>query len=336
MQSIFRLAGNDEDALTFALGFLLAYDSDFCSKLIRRCGIASTKQLRSGYSIHLQEVTDISFGRRDIVIEAKGTRVVLEAKVGGAEPTADQLIKYGKEESLWNKSVTRAVVALTQVELPTTTFEYVDSVLSKLGIRFYNVRWHQVVELVLDHKPPNDARVLRYLLDEFISFVRGDYHMGYYDAEILIQDPNPLNATIFKEGWMYVSSLRDKKAPLYFALYFTRRGSKSGISMISRVRNSKTLRLVDADDVAEAPTNEHLKRWRKGLSMLRERAKDEGFLRFETRLFFGNYIVNFARLGTHGTSRPVFDNHSPTEYADPYWLSDEPNEGGCPLACHGA
>ena len=45
VQSIFRLIGNDEDALTYALGFLLARDPDFCVKVIRLCGIRVPKHL---------------------------------------------------------------------------------------------------------------------------------------------------------------------------------------------------------------------------------------------------------------------------------------------------
>ena len=41
--------------------------------------------------------------------------------------------------------------------------------------------------------------------------------MGYHDAEILVQDLDPLNVEIFEEGWMYVTNSRDKRAPLYFA-----------------------------------------------------------------------------------------------------------------------
>ena len=36
VQSVFRLAGNDEDALTYALGYLLARDADFCAKLFSK------------------------------------------------------------------------------------------------------------------------------------------------------------------------------------------------------------------------------------------------------------------------------------------------------------
>ena len=59
--------------------------------------------------------------------------------------------------------------------------------------------------------------------------------MGYYDAEVFMcKTCECLNERIFKEGWMYLGTSKDKKAPLYFAPYFTRKGAK-GITMISRV-----------------------------------------------------------------------------------------------------
>ena len=293
VQSIFRLAGNDEDALTFALGFLLAHDPIFCAKLVRRFRLAPHKRFRHDYSIHLQEVSDSRFGRRDIVIEGSRTRIVLEAKIGGVEPTVGQLLKYGAERSLWKQFETRAVVALTQVELSATTKEKVHSKLSDDGIRFFSVQWHQILDLVLGHRPSNDSAVSRYLFDEFIRYIRSDYRMGYYDAEVLIQDLNRLNAEIFKEGWMYVSDLKDKRAPLYFAPYFSREGANSGISMFSRVRDVKTVILAETEDVFEAPTDEHLQRWRGGLSKLRERAENEGFFCREVRLFFLDRPITF-------------------------------------------
>ena len=97
-----------------------------------------------------------------------------------------------------------------------------------MGSAFKNVRWHEVIELVLNHKPSLPTQ--RYhdtSFNEFNRFIRGDYHMGYYDAEIHIQDVNPLNANIFKCGWVYVTSPKDRKAPLYFAPYFTKQGSNT-------------------------------------------------------------------------------------------------------------
>ena len=295
VQSIFRLAGSGEDALTYALGYLLAHDHDFCAELVRRLRVAPRRPLSSGYSVHLQEVTAPGFGRRDIVIQDGAMRIVLEAKIGGAEPTTGQLRKYTDEDNLWKKFKTRGVVALTQVELSAETKEEVRAILSEKAIEFNNVQWHEVVDLVLNYRPSDGSGASRYLFDEFIRYIMRDYRMGYYDAEILIQDVNPLNAKIFKECWMYVTSLKDKKAPLYFAPYFTKQGRESGISMISRVRDTEVVILAEEQDVpVDSPSGKHLERWRHGLAELRKRAKKEGFSHGEVRLFFLDQPITFA------------------------------------------
>ena len=311
VQSIFRLAGSDEDALTFALGFLLAHDPIFCAKLVRRFGVVPRRSVNPDYAIHLQEVTAPGFGRRDIVIQGDGIRVVVEAKIGGAEPSAEQLLKYGAESGLWNQYATRVVVALTQVDLSTAVREKVGSELSKQGIRFSNVQWHEVVSLALSHRPSDDSNVSRYLFDEFIRYIRRDYHMGYYDAEILIQDVNPLNAEIFEEGWMYVTNPKDKKAPLYFAPYLTTQNANPGISMISRVIDAEIAVLADKQDVAgDPPSDDHRQRWYNGLTKLRKRAEAEQFADKEVRLF---YLDRPIAIATPPITKTSFNKAGPSK-----------------------
>lgn len=295
VQSVFRLAGGDEDALTFALGFLLAHDPVFCAKLLKELGVVPRRRFKDGYSVHLQEVTERGFGRRDIAVEGNGTRIVLEAKVGGAEPTVEQLVKYAEESNLWKQYDTRAVVSLTQIELSAATADKVRSELSKLNIHFYAVQWHQIVKFVMSYTPSNDSAILRYIFDEFIRYIRSDYQMGYYDAEILIQDVNLLNAKVFREGWMYVTHPKDKKAPLYFAPYFTtEHGANAGISMFSRVIDTEIIVLANKQDISgNPPSDEHRSRWEDGLAQLRKRARREGFAHGEVRLFYFDRPVTF-------------------------------------------
>ena len=313
VQSVFRLAGSDEDALTSALGFLLAHDRAFCIKLLHLSGIAPRRPLQPDYAIHLQEVTDQRFGRRDIVIESGGMRIVLEAKIGGAVPTAQQLLKYASEDRLWEQFSTRGIVALTQVELPVSIGEEVRSTLSTRNIRFSTIQWYQILELALSHSPSDGLETGRYILHEFIRYIRRDYEMGYYDAEILVQDVNPLNAEIFSEGWMYVTALKDKRAPLYFAPYFTRQGSRTGISMIGRVLDTEIVSLASTEnlgDVTDAPSDEHNQRWSHGLTRLRERAECEGFAHFDIRLFFLDRPVT---LGDTPVTKRNFNDRNPTK-----------------------
>ena len=297
VRSVFRLAGNDEDALTFALGYLLAHDATFCAQLMRQFRIAPPKALNAGYSVYLQEVTNPSYGRRDIVIETDEMRVVFEAKIGGAEPTADQLLKYADEFKLWESHKRRALVALTQVELSETIENDVYAKLSGEGIKFHKIQWHEVIDLVLRYTPSGDSENLKHLFDEFIRYVRSDYDMGYYDAEILIQDVNLLNAKIYEDCWMYVTAPKDKKAPLYFAPYYTQENEHPGLSMVSRVIDIENARLADKEDVLDSldATDVQLERWRDGVARLRKRAKKEGFFCEDVRLFYLDRPVTFRQ-----------------------------------------
>ena len=309
MQSIFRLVGSDEDALTYALGYLVAYDPDFCAKLIRLLGVAPRHRLSTDYSVQLQEVTGQGYGRRDVVIEDNTLRIVLEAKIGSAEPSARQLLMYGAEKKVWSQFRKRAIVALTQVKLAKEISKQVRTRLSQQNIQFNSAQWHDIVGLVLSHDPPDGTEISRYLSDQFIRYVRRDYKMGYYDAEILIQDVNPQNAEIFEEGWMYVTSFKDKKAPLYFAPYFTRQNSASGISKISRVIDVAVGKLSgDQDFGPEPPSPEHGLIWRKGLEALRRRARDEGFAHLDSQLLFLDRPIN---LWTSPITKKGFNQMEP-------------------------
>ena len=266
VQSIFRLAGSNEDALTFGLGFLLAHDPSFCTKVLRRCMDFPPRLLKDGYSVHLQEVTGVGFGRRDIVIQTPNMRVVLEAKIGDAEPTEEQLLKYASEHTLWCKYQRRAIVALTKVEIPETKTQSVRDALHKRNISFYAVQWHEIIDLVLRHKPTDNSQVSRYLFNEFTHYLTKDYEMDYYDAEILIQDVNMENANIYQKGWVYVTAPKDKKAPLYFAPYFTAGNAEPGIKYMSRVLYVRNVKLSDTEPVPDPPSAEHRQAWSEGLS----------------------------------------------------------------------
>ena len=119
--------------------------------------------------------------------------------------------------------------------------------------------------------------------------------MGYYDAEVLIQDTNLLNAKIYEEGWMCVSSSRSKKAPLYFAPYFTAStGANTGISMFSRVLDTEIAVLADKQDIqGNPPSDEQRSRWQDGIARLRKLACEEGFAHKESRLFYLDEPITF-------------------------------------------
>lgn len=290
VQSLFRLVGNDEDALTYGLGFLLAHDSGFCTKLLRSFDQSLPRTFVQSYDVHLQEVPTRGFGRRDIVVTADGIRIVIEAKIGRGVPTAAQLIQYATERPVWEQYKRRYIVALTEVELPPSAQDEFREKLAqlRLGINFKEAQWHNILDLVIHHLPSDASEVSQYLFDEFSRYARRDYHMGYYDAEVLIQDVNPLDAKIYEQGWVYVTAPKDKAAPLYFAPYFTNATDHPGISWISRVLDIQTGKPADLSigkTIAAAPTDEHRQKWTEGLRMVQERVIKENFAHNEVRLF---------------------------------------------------
>ena len=305
VQSLFRLVGRDEDALTYSLGFLLAHDPKFCAKLLRSFDLTLPRGFGGDYSVHLQEITGPGYGRRDIVIAAPGIRLVVEAKIGGSLPAEEQLLKYAAEKELWEPYAHRYIVALTQVEFPATTAREVGAKLDEKGINFRPVQWHNVLEVAIRHRPANSSAVSRYLFDQFARYIRRDYQMGYYDAEVSIQDVNLENEAIYEECWVYVTSLKDKAAPLYFAPYFTKKGGRVGISLVSRVLDIRTGKPAQiAIDESAAPTKEHSRRWAEGLERVIARSKREGWGNGEGRLFCLDRPLPLGKTLTKANFKP--------------------------------
>ena len=111
--------------------------------------------------------------------------------------------------------------------------------------------------------------------------------MKYHDAEVSIQDVNSRNAEIFEKGWTYVTSTGDKSAPLYFAPYFTKENPNSGISMMSRVLHTEVVVLPgDPVPFIDPSKAKHSERWKCGLEMIKERARNEKWKSAERRLLY--------------------------------------------------
>ena len=308
VRSIFRLAGSNEDALTYALGFLLARDPMLCVELVRLCGVKAPQSFKHDYAVHLQEVTDPRYGRRDIVIEAGKVRIVLEAKIGRAEPAAEQFLKYAKDNKKWEGFTTGVVVSLTQGKLSSATQ---DEVVAKLpsGICFSAIQWHQVIELALKHRPTDGSAVSRYLFDEFIRYIRGDYSsMNYYDAEIMIQDMNPYNAKMFEKGWVQLIGFGAKKAPMYFAPYFTQSGKGSPLHFAS-ARGNKRI----AKDLLYAGADVNARNGDNGSTPLHWGIEDPEIVRLLIENGADVQAKNDKGLTPCGVARVILDAPSPEQ-----------------------
>lgn len=305
VQSLFRLVGRDEDALTYGLGFLLAYDPKFCAKLLRSFALSLPQGFGRDYAVHLQEVTGRGYGRRDIVVSAQGIRIVIEAKIGGSLPTEEQLLLYALEKGVWEQYARRHIIALTQVAFPAVAAREVGAKLAAEGVSFRSAQWHEVLDVAIRHRPASASATSRYLFDQFSRYIRRDYQMGYYDAEVSIQDVNLENERIYEECWVYVTSLKDKAAPLYFAPYFTRKSERTGISLVSRVLDIQTGKPTQISiDKSAAPTREHGRRWAEGLARVIARSKREGWANGEGHLFCLDRPLPLGKTLTKANFKP--------------------------------
>ncbi len=120
-----------------------------------------------------------------------------------------------------------------------------------------------------------------------------------YDAEVLIQDVNRVNAEIYGNGHMYVGGAIHMQNPLYFAPYFSQENEKPGLYDVSRVLWVESANIhkngVEKQFArwfkSEPEMREYRERWEKywhkGLQLILQRAKKEKWNpKDENRLYF--------------------------------------------------
>lgn len=323
--NVYRLVGRNEDALTYALGHLMAIDDGFMVEVLKGVGVLEKvqgkqyKAYRDNYTVYLQEQREAGpSGRRDIVIEAggsRGLRVVVEAKIGKGQPDACQLLRYtvgcdcGRHppeaarriQRTWGDHEQKFIVALTRDTLDSEVSRRVLSKLGGSGIELRTAQWHQILTVALDRRRQVQRDTPQSLfLGEFLNFFREHYEMNTYQAEVMVKKDNLLNAkNVYFDGYMYVGGSRDIQSPLYFAPYFTKEcvgklpGIESaGISFISRVVRVRQVRLDALKENPECAADYEIRadryweRWQRGLHAIAERARDEDWKDPSCQLYF--------------------------------------------------
>jgi hypothetical protein len=323
--NVYRLVGRNEDALTYALGHLMAIDDGFMLEVLKGVGVLQKvqgkqyKAYRENYTVCLQEQRDAGpSGRRDIVIEAGGShglRVVVEAKIGKGQPDACQLLRYtvgcdcGRHppeaaeriRRAWGDHEQKVIVALTRDTLDSEVSHRVLSKLGGSGIELRTAQWHQILTVALDQRRRVQGDTPRSLfLGEFVNFFREHYEMNTYQAEVMVKKDNPLHAkNVYFDGYMYAGDPRDIQSPLYFAPYFTKEcvgkvpGIESaGISFISRVIRVRQVRLDALKENPESAADyeiradRHWEHWQRGLYAIAELARDEQWSGPVQQLYF--------------------------------------------------
>lgn len=302
IHSVFALGKRNEDALSYALGYLLAVDPALCADFLKESGVLARRPIRKlhriRYTVRLQQHDNV--GRMDVVVEFGQQSVVIEAKIGAGQPSVGQLVKYSRSRALHKN---KAIVALTRDPLDSKTRSETAAKLRERGIRLHELQWHHILEMVQRRlRDGTDTPEQELLARHFIRFFKEDYDMRYYDVEVFVQDVNLENEAIFENGWAYVNSSHAHGAPLYFAPYFTGGCAKPGVRRAARV-----LHVEPVDDLYERALVDRIRRyfvglqedarfadnwhkhWKQGLRMIIERAKRsrrEGYLWGPSNLYF--------------------------------------------------
>jgi len=333
--NVYHLMGNDENALSYALGHLMSVDAKFMLDFLKMIGILeripgkSYKEYTKRYAVCLQEQAAIGpSGRRDIVLEAGtsgGLRVVFECKIGKGSPDACQLLRYSvgcdcgkhkkenpeKIEQMWGERRSKYIVSITRDVLSSDVRSYVSSRLSGSGIELRAIQWSDVLEVALRRlKQRNTIAYERIFLQQFVDFFKECYEMKSYQVEVMVKKDNLLNAEkIYLDGYMYVGGSKDIQLPLYFAPDFTNEcvGKLAGvrqrgihyISKVIKVLSSNVGRFKEnpyAVASSEIKTHELWPHWQRGLQAIAERANSERWANKDTiQLYFLSKPVKLPR-----------------------------------------
>jgi hypothetical protein len=176
VRSPFGLRGRDENALTFAMGYALSQSPSFLQAVLRAAGLGGlSRNSLERADIHLQRRGHGKTGITDVeIVVDKLRHVIIEAKVGLAMPTPDQIAKYLERLQETSAKQKRLVVLTDQ---PTDAAKPLVSQLSSASKDLVTaLQWCDVQDAaarVLHTK--ECGRAERPWLRNFVRFVEEDY-----------------------------------------------------------------------------------------------------------------------------------------------------------------
>lgn len=176
--TLFHLLGNNEVDVTAALGFTLARAPQFAKKVLAAVGIGEAPT-----EVRLEQRTEL-LGRTDVEIQAGTSLVILEAKLGFAEPSVDQIERYAR--ILEGK---RAAGQALKTAIITTT-GWPDELAERrlkpnvLGSPVRHVSWRLLAALGVQARV-TESRAGKGVLDDFEVFLRSVIAMTNVDSNLV-------------------------------------------------------------------------------------------------------------------------------------------------------
>jgi hypothetical protein len=194
-ESLFRLIGNDENALTFALGYVFNLRKDVLTSFLKEIQIIpkqkgqSYKKLFSDYLIHLQQYNDDKSGIKDLVIEdckSKRFKIILEAKVDGSLPSMEQLNKYvhGAINNDLRNFRESWIVILSRKEVPKSELVQITAQLNNANVNINFVTWGTISKIIHNFSFNNSNLFEDRIIKELHKFLNMDYKIKYFEHEV--------------------------------------------------------------------------------------------------------------------------------------------------------
>jgi len=176
--SDYQLLGNDENALTLALGHCMSHEDKFLAAFLRWCGFKGVRSVQTrNAEISIQKYQE-NEGITDLEIEIPDRiHLIIEAKIGGGIPKECQIDNYIKR--LKNTGSKAKVVILTKVKNNRTE----STLRKKFGKRVEFRTWSGVMELarkLLSNSSHNDST---FKVHSFYGFMKEVYNMSI-DADV--------------------------------------------------------------------------------------------------------------------------------------------------------
>ncbi len=192
-ESIFRLIGKNENALTFALGYAFSKNSEFLIEFLKTVGVLEKRQgvnygkFFESKEILLQHYNDDKSGIKDILLESNPYRIVIEAKTDNSFPTETQLLKYLNNEinKDWENFSARFIIILTRRQLNENLYKKVIEKLSTANVRLIFSTWSEIFGLLRKYLFLKPTTTSDFVLNELAKFLFNDYSMEIIEKEVI-------------------------------------------------------------------------------------------------------------------------------------------------------
>lgn len=191
--SIFRLIGNNENALTFALGYTFSQNTAFLIEFLKHKQIIPKIQGKnylnefSELKVSLQKYNDDKSGIKDIVVESKDLRLVIEAKTDSSFPSEKQIMKYADNNINidWDKYDKKYILLLTRRQISIDSYKNVALKLKAKGIVLSFSSWGDIYGLLRNYSFESPNTIQEFILTEFAKFISKDYEVNIIEKEVM-------------------------------------------------------------------------------------------------------------------------------------------------------